>query len=97
MEKTALSTTETFLEPSKPGLPNYAYSENKVVPPFSFLDEKAFSHPKAETEKKDALTPCYIPLETLNVEKTFSPSSVFEDFSREKEGDLKITNKVLLK
>jgi len=89
--------TDIGTQPIKPGLPPFVYTDEKKVQKYSFLDEKCFDEPKAETEKKEALIPCYIPLEELNKEKKYESATIFSEFEECKDGDLKLINPDLLK
>ena len=60
----------------------FVYTKEKKVLPFSFFDERCFTQPKAEDEKKNSITPTYLTLEELNKPKVLNETTIFDGFER---------------
>ena len=86
----------TGLKPAKKGLSPGQYSDEVVVPLYSFYDPESLKEKGEIPPKQQPLVPVYLPLNFLNRPKDFTKKAIFADFKVESDGDLKLTNKELL-
>jgi Oxysterol-binding protein len=97
MQNADKNFSQVATTPLEQGLPPYVYSANTIVSPFSFYDPQSLQQKGPIKPKEYPQSPCYIPLQELNVPKSKDPKVILNDFTLEKDGNLKLTNEELVK
>lgn len=97
MENTSNTLGSIAQTPLENGLMAYQLTTKAVTPPLSFYDPNSLAEKGELKDKEKPCTPCYIPLKELNAPRANTYEGLFEDFKIEKDGNLKLSNDVLIK
>lgn len=88
--------SKVALKPLKDGLRPFEYSNEVSIPPLSFYDPQSLIDKGKLKKEEEPITPHYFSLEELNKPKILDKENLLKDFSKEKDGDLRLTNKDLV-
>lgn len=75
----------------------HIYSKEKLIMPITFCDPKHFITEKAIKEKIELPLPLYLPVERLAIKKATEVSELFQQFTREPTGTLKLVQEDIRK